>query len=283
MARNSPRLLNIGCGNAVHPEWINVDSSSAVPGVIRHDLRRGLPFADASVDAVFASHVLEHLDPVGGARLLRECHRVLRPRGTARIVVPDLEAIARLYLESLADAERGDVEAAFRYDWAMLELYDQTVRNAPGGRMALFLRQALNEREASFVESRIGREAVQMAGQAAPARRASLRLLVRRLRSALAIVRARAAGAWAWILLGREGAAALREGLFRRSGEVHLHMYDRFSLRRELERAGFADIRVCAAGDSRIPGFARFGLELGDGGPRKPDSIYLEGCKPGAA
>jgi SAM-dependent methyltransferase len=275
----SLRLLNFGCGMAFHPGWVNLDSSADFPGVIRHDLRRGLPFADESFDAVYGSHVLEHLEPEAGARLLRECHRVLKPFGVARIVVPDLEAIAMLYLESLAQAAAGDVDAAFRYDWAMLELYDQSVRTASGGRMASCLDRHLDEREARFVESRIGAEAVQLSHGVSPVRRAPLQRVLRRVRSVARALRTHAASACAWLFLGREGAAALREGQFRRSGEVHQHMYDRFSLKRAMELAGFAEVRGCSAGESGIPDFARHGLEVRNGQPRKPDSLYLEGHK----
>jgi predicted SAM-dependent methyltransferase len=267
-------LLNFGCGTAVHPDWVNLDSSTDLPGVIRHDLRRGLPFPDESFDAVYGSHVLEHLQPDAAARLLRECHRVLRSGGIVRIVVPDLEAIARLYLESMA-AAAGDVHAAFRYDWAMLELYDQSVRTVSGGRMAAFLRRKLDAREARFVEGRIGAEAMQMSHGASPVRGTSL--LLRRIRSAALALRAGAARACAWLFLGSAGPAALREGLFRRSGEVHQQMYDSYSLKRAMELAGFVEMQACSAGSSGIPDFARYELEVRDGQPRKPDSLYLEG------
>jgi hypothetical protein len=58
-------------------------------------------------------------------------------------------------------------------------------------------------------------------------------------------------------------------------------MYDRFSLQRALQQAGFVDARVCAADESAIPGFAAFGLETAGGRPRKPDSLYVEARKPG--
>ncbi|KPA09309.1 hypothetical protein MHK_010487, partial [Candidatus Magnetomorum sp. HK-1] len=37
------------------------------------------------------------------------------------------------YLNSLENAIKGDEEAANRYEWIMLEMYDQTVRNQSGG------------------------------------------------------------------------------------------------------------------------------------------------------
>jgi len=251
------RLLNIGCGATFHPDWVNIDAAPASPDVIAHDLASGLPFPDRHFQAVYASHVLEHFDPEGGMRLLRDCHRVLQPGGIARIVVPDLEPIARTYLQSLEAAASGDRQAESRYDWMMLELYDQTVRNTSGGRMAAFLAGPLDEAQRRFVVSRVGEQAI---GEPAPLGRPSL---LRRLRAACAS------------LLQGSGEAA-----FRRSGELHQWMYDRFSLARALTQAGFREVRRCGADESAIAGFARFGLEMAGGRPRKPDSLYVEGRKP---
>lgn len=273
-------LLNIGCGATFHPAWTNLDAMPLSPEVVPHDVRAGLPFPENQFEAVYASHVLEHLEPDAGLRLLRECHRVLRPGALARIVVPDLETIARTYLQCLEGAGLGDAQAEERYDWMMLELYDQAVRTASGGAMAACLEQPRSEAQRRFIAARVGE-------QAAPARPAtsadSFTGRVRRASTAaLGRARARAARAFAYGLLGGEGAAALREGLFRRSGEVHQWMYDRFSLSRALKRAGFADVAMRAADESAIEGFAGYGLETAGGQPRKPDSLYVEGRKPRA-
>jgi SAM-dependent methyltransferase len=50
-----------------------------------------LPFDDASLDFVFSEHFLEHLFLDEAVALLRECHRVLRPRGVVRTCVPDAD------------------------------------------------------------------------------------------------------------------------------------------------------------------------------------------------
>jgi len=265
------RLLNVGCGNVFHPDWVNLDAAPSAPEVTAHDLRRGIPYADESFDAVYGSHVLEHLEPCAAARLLRECLRILKPEGIARLVVPDLEAIAGLYLRSLEGALAGDAQARQRYDWMMLELYDQAVRTVPGGAMGAHLRGTMDGKQAEFVASRIGDEAL----TPVPYNRRA----VSRLAKAVSLLRRSAAGAGAFFFLGTEGREALREGLFRRSGEVHQWMYDRFSLRRALESAGFSDARVCAVDESRIPGFARYGLETRNGRARKPDSLYVEAQK----
>jgi predicted SAM-dependent methyltransferase len=267
------RLLNIGCGAAYHPEWLNLDAQPGSPAVMAHDARRALPIGDESLDAVYASHVLEHLAAEDGARLLRECHRVLAGGGILRIVVPDLEEIVRLYLHCLEGALGGDTDAAARYEWAMLELYDQVVRTESGGNMSRYLRRTLDERQRAFVAARIGDEAAAPPPGARPG-------LGRRLAHRMSRLRFALAGAAAGLLLGAQGRDALREGVFRRGGEVHLWMYDRYSLRRALEQAGFADVRVCAAEESRIDGFARYGLETRAGLERKPDSLYVEALRP---
>jgi hypothetical protein len=56
-------------------------------------------------------------------------------------------------------------------------------------------------------------------------------------------------------------------------------MYDRVSLKRLLEESGFTRIRVCSAFESRISGFASFGLDVINGAVRKPDSLFMEAVK----
>ena len=72
--------LNVGCGGAYFSEWTNCD---LLPGrqVVGHDLREPLPWGAAMFDAVYSSHVLEHLPPAEGRELLAEQLRVLKPGG----------------------------------------------------------------------------------------------------------------------------------------------------------------------------------------------------------
>lgn len=58
----------------------------AMPGVDHHVDVQALPFADASYDFVFASHVLEHVED--DLRAVREIRRILRPSGMAILAVP---------------------------------------------------------------------------------------------------------------------------------------------------------------------------------------------------
>jgi predicted SAM-dependent methyltransferase len=56
-------------------------------------------FADNSVSEIYASHILEHLGYDNDLPLaLRELYRVLTPRATLRISVPNLDVLCRLFI-----------------------------------------------------------------------------------------------------------------------------------------------------------------------------------------
>jgi predicted SAM-dependent methyltransferase len=149
------RYLNLGCGDRFHPNWTNVDLAPRAPGIIKHDLSRPLPFADNEFDAVYLGHVLEHFNQSDGLCLLAECNRVCTLGSVIRVVVPDLEMITRLYLKYLEDAVAGNDDSVYRYNWMVLELYDQIVRTKSGGETAGFIRRSSPELS-SFLQGRIG-------------------------------------------------------------------------------------------------------------------------------
>jgi len=73
------------------------------------DVIRGLPLQEGTVDAIYCSHVLEHLALDEFRKTLRNVHSYLKPGGTFRFVLPDLEGLARRYVEST------DAAAASRF------------------------------------------------------------------------------------------------------------------------------------------------------------------------
>lgn len=85
------KYVNLGCGSRYRPDWTNIDIVSCGPGVIAHDLNKGIPLPDASCDVVYHSNLLEHLQQADALPFLRENYRVLKPGGILRIAVPDLE------------------------------------------------------------------------------------------------------------------------------------------------------------------------------------------------
>ena len=68
-------------------------------------------------------------------------------------------------------------------------------------------------------------------------------------------------------------------GKFRRSGEIHQWMYDRYSLSFLLQNNGGKDIIVRDAFTSYIKGWTEFGLDANNNVVRKPDSLYIEAIK----
>ncbi|EMG38440.1 glycosyltransferase [Desulfocurvibacter africanus PCS] len=248
------KLLNLGCGRRFHPDWTNADFQATGPGVIACDLNKGIPFPSASFDVVYHSHLLEHFPRRKAPAFLSECFRVLKPGGVLRVVVPDLEDIVRNYLQALEQAADSDPEGEDRHEWMTIELLDQLVRHEPGGQMLKHWKRVPMPAE-EFVIERMGAE----------------------VRGGLAGLRRTPA-----VLDdtgGRQEPSAL--GAFRLSGEVHQWMYDRISLTRLLQDAGFVDIVRLGAGDSAISGFQAYGLDLEpDGSVRKPDSLFMEAVKP---
>jgi predicted SAM-dependent methyltransferase len=95
----SPRRLHIG-GTARSDGWevLNANAAPYVDHVCNaNDLAQ---FADDTFAAIYASHIVEHFDYANElASALREWNRVLVPGGKAYISVPDLDVLARLFLE----------------------------------------------------------------------------------------------------------------------------------------------------------------------------------------
>lgn len=54
------------------------------------DISQPLPFADSSVDWVYAEHLIEHVTPNVAVRWLAEVSRILIPNGLLRLSTPDL-------------------------------------------------------------------------------------------------------------------------------------------------------------------------------------------------
>ncbi len=86
------KRLNLGGGSLVSPDWLCADVDPRADVYV--DLRGPVGLPDASVDEIFLEEVLEHVDAVQGALLLRECARILRPGGRLRLSTPDLHYFA---------------------------------------------------------------------------------------------------------------------------------------------------------------------------------------------
>jgi predicted SAM-dependent methyltransferase len=68
--------------------------------IVVHDVTKGLPFPDESIDVIYSSHLIEHLEPHDAFAFVCTCYRKLRSGGILRVVTPDLESLASTYLAS---------------------------------------------------------------------------------------------------------------------------------------------------------------------------------------
>jgi SAM-dependent methyltransferase len=156
------KILNLGCGTKTSdgPGVVNIDLSIILrikssgllskiaplilngerlkkfndlpENILVHDLSTGIPFDDDTVDVVYHSHVLEHLDRDVARKFLLEVKRVLRPGGIHRIVVPDFEYICRRYVAHI-DACADDSKEAAKHDSFLGEAIEQSVRKEAAG------------------------------------------------------------------------------------------------------------------------------------------------------
>lgn len=274
------KILNLGCGSRLHNDWINVDLVSSNKNVIAHNLLNGIPFIDNEFDAVYHSHVLEHFSREDGKKFIAECYRVLKSGEIIRIAVPDLEQIVKNYLSSLESALAGDSESALNYEWMMLELYDQTVRNYSGGEMAKYFYQEKIQNE-EFVYNRIGLEGKNIRKNYLKAKNQSAPILKQNLFLSK-VKRVFMVSSYKNKLKQLLFADALKYigiGKFRLGGEIHQWMYDRYSLSKLLTEAGFTETKVRTAFESNIPDWNSYELESKNGIVYKPDSLFMEAIK----
>lgn len=254
----APRLLNLGCGQCSRPGWLNVDFIPSAPDVLGYDLRLGIPFADDTFDVVYHSHILEHFSKERAAFFLRECLRVLRPGGLLRVVVPDLENIARAYLAALDAAAAGDDPTAQeRHAWMQVELLDMMTRCASGGNMLAWWKQRPVPQE-EFIVQRLGEEAcrgMQSSGLSPAAARDA-----------------------------PTPALEPVDAAFLHSGELRRWMYDRVSLTALLRKTGFTSVCRQHFDSSLQNDLPSYGLDSDTSGHvRKPGSLFMEGRKPAGA
>jgi hypothetical protein len=112
-----------GCGWDGAEGWLNFDASPTLrferipllgllytknqrrfpPNVKYGDIVKGLPIGISSCRGIYCSHVLEHLAFADFENALANTAKYLIPGGTFRMVLPDLEHLARLYLSSTED------------------------------------------------------------------------------------------------------------------------------------------------------------------------------------
>ncbi|MBT5548940.1 MAG: class I SAM-dependent methyltransferase [Nitrospina sp.] len=88
-----PRHVNLGGGVFVALGWRNLEAvaSHVNPHPFQFTPDCTVPFSDNSVETVYSSHALEHLDQPTVDRLLQEAYRILKPEGRLILKLPDFD------------------------------------------------------------------------------------------------------------------------------------------------------------------------------------------------
>jgi len=274
---NKLKYLNIGCGNNFHKDWINIDMVSFSPHIIQYNILKKIPLPDNFVKVVYHSQVLEHIPKKKALPFIKECYRVLELGGIIRIVVPDLENIINEFKRLLKENLLQPTELSkANYEWITIELFDQMVRNNTGGLMREYLsREKLINKDyvlkrSSFIgekiysnskitNSEIIKDQIEKYGYI---------ITIKKIIHLLS-------GKFKGKILGKK----YQIGNFRLSGEVHMWMYDRFSLCDLLKECGFKDVTLKTPYDSDIPSWSDFQLDVKNGKPYNPTSLFIEAKK----
>ena len=276
------KYLNLGCGShySTEKEWTNLDFISFGEGVIAHNLLSGIPFENNSFDLVYHSHVLEHFSKQDGENFIMECLRVLRPNGVLRIAIPDLEQIAKLYLRflELGLNEPENVVIKANYDWMLIEMYDQTVRNHSGGNMGKYLFQDTIVNE-EFVFERIGKEGKDLRNTFLSSKNQNQKPALKTKLSFVRIISELKRRIKSLIGKSNQTIVETEIGKFRLGGEIHQWMYDRYSLTMLLKQKDADKIIIRDAFTSYLDNWSVYNIDGKDNIVRKPDSLFIEAIK----
>ncbi|MBS1781872.1 MAG: methyltransferase domain-containing protein [Bacteroidetes bacterium] len=270
------KYLNVGCGHKYHSSWTNLDMVPDSDEVTYANLVKGIPFPENYFDVVYHSQVLEHIPRDKAASFLKECCRVLKPGAIIRVVVPDLENIVDEYKKCLLEnLNNPSVLSEANYEWIMLEMLDQMVRNKSGGDFVTYLKRPEVPNE-SYVIGRAGYVADSVRKKFLKPKSEQIRDNIKKVLSSRAMMKRGLLYVWNKII---PQSRAKKVGKFRLGGEVHMWMYDRYSLSKLLRECGFGDISIKTAFQSEIPNWERYELDVKDNKILDPTSLFMEAKK----
>lgn len=277
-------MINIGCGKVFNKEWLNFDLQPCDISIHKCNIIEGIPLNDNFADAVYHSNILEHLSKNEGINFLQECYRVIKKNGIIRIAIPDLEQLCINYLHELEKARKCKDNSDHHYEWSVIELIDQMTRSNSGGEMESFITSHLQDNK-DFLEKRIGDSTIQSLKEkdttSFEQKPYSKRSLTRNVFSFLKHnLLSFSFNRFRNLFFTKEERELISTGEFYSSGEIHKWMYDSYSLSKLLTQLGFININMMKPGDSLIPNWQQYHLEIDiNSKVIKPDSIIIEAIK----
>lgn len=138
ISRNDQLKIVLGCGplpmHPMHYKWIDdtwtfTDLFPRNKRIIKLDARN-TKYKTGSVDAIYASHILEHISHAETQSTLMHWYKVLKPHGKLIINVPDLEWVFQQFLRNYRKNQPIKSSAYKSYEDLLLVIYGH--QNASG-------------------------------------------------------------------------------------------------------------------------------------------------------
>lgn len=265
-------FLNLACGDFYldTPEWINIDWYPHSTSVKKANLLNPLPFPDNHFDIVYSSHFIEHIPKSRIEKFMNECHRVLKPGGTIRIVVPDFENIAREYVKNIDSGKNEEAE------FNVIEMIDQCVRTRSGGELSRWrARSDISDIMKSYVSNRTGYRYKEMHNKPISRRTYNLQEIPRKALIKLSNV-------YIAFMVRLLPKWFLENHInFTNTGELHRWVYDFNTMKSTLIQSGYSKVTRVSASKSSIPSFPFFPLDIDQSGVSRKgqESMYVEALK----
>lgn len=105
LATHDVTKLHIGAGKNVLAGWLNTNWYPNTNSAVFMDATKPFPLPTASFDFAYSEHMIEHLPEPGGASMIRETFRVLKPGGKFRLSTPDINFLFRLMAPEPSELE----------------------------------------------------------------------------------------------------------------------------------------------------------------------------------
>ena len=118
------RKINLGCGLEKKEGFIGIDIRNFGQEIIR-DITKGLPFDDNSVDEIYSSHALEHIERKDIPFVWEEVYRVLKHGGIVTIIVPHVREKQAFMMAHLSYWEESVVEVLCN-KWGSVDHFTNT-------------------------------------------------------------------------------------------------------------------------------------------------------------
>ena len=160
--------LNIGAGTYEIENFLSLDiytnhyyksKEDFLKKRIEYNIRKdGLPFDDLTVDNIYISHVIEHIEDEFVFNFFAESYRVLKKGGVLRVACPDAEFLYQVSqfnndywnwrIESLSNKKR------YQTNWKNITQYDYLLRELCTPRMRFYKNRIPNQvKELSYFKN----------------------------------------------------------------------------------------------------------------------------------